>query len=330
MIVNKKFISIALLHCLFLMPNVLSAQQVAQYTLNSLNKYIVNPAIAGTEEFIDFKASYRTQWVGLESAPKTGYFSAHMPIGQHLGQSSHNHRKDENKSWMGVGTQISKDVTGPSSRVIAYATASYNVPLSNKYRASFGLSMGLQNYMFDGSQVALTERNDVLFTTAQSKMSPDGQAGAWLYSDDFYLGVATHQLFKNKLDFYDGTDVDTTTGSYLNRHLMISSGFNVVVSDQINMSPSVLIKVAYPAPMSIDLGVRFKYEDKYWAGVYTRWEDSFSVVVGALVQDLVSISYGYDLNYSSLHPFNSGSHEILLGFKWPPKNRLDCPSKFWH
>ena len=327
---TKKYIVIALLQGLWIMPNVLFAQQVAQHTLNSLNKYIVNPAIVGTEDFIDFKASYRTQWVGLESAPKTSYFSAHMPLGHNLG-SSHNHRRGEKKSWVGIGTLISRDVTGPSKRVNAYATSSYNVPLNNRFRASFGLSLGIQNYSFDGSNIALIDQNDVMFTSSQSIMSPDAQAGVWIYSEEFYIGVSAQQLFKNRLDFYDGVQSDSASaGSYLNRHVFVSSGVNLEVSEHFTLTPSVLIKLIFPAPASVDLGLMLRYEDKYWAGAFARAGDSFSLVVGTLVQHAFSISYGYDLNYSSLSPFNSGSHEILLGFRWPPKNRLDCPSKFWN
>src|SRR6186997_3637755 len=52
------------------------------YTQYILNNYILNPALSGIENYTDVKMSVRDQWVGLNGAPKTMYFSAHGPIGK--------------------------------------------------------------------------------------------------------------------------------------------------------------------------------------------------------------------------------------------------------
>lgn len=316
---------IGLISTLLIVSYQSQAQQLAQYTLNSFNKYALNPAIAGTEDFIDIKASYRTQWVGLDGAPTTSYFSFHMPIGQELG-SSHNRRKNEKDSWFGIGSFISNDVTGPSRRLSGYGTVSYNVPLNQTFRASLGVSLGLQNYRFDGSEVSLQDNGDALFDNAQNQISPDGQIGLWLYSDNMYFGLSSQQLFNNQLDLTDQDPMD----SKLNRHYFVSTGFNIPVSENVEIYPSALLKLIEPAPASLELGIRATYQRKYWLGMFARAGDSFSVVAGALFLDAYSISYGYDINYSDLSPFNTGSHEIMLGFRWPPKPRIDCPSNFWN
>ena len=47
-----------------------------------LNNYILNPAVAGIENYKDVKLSYRNQWAGIDGAPVTTYFSIHGPIGK--------------------------------------------------------------------------------------------------------------------------------------------------------------------------------------------------------------------------------------------------------
>ena len=59
-----------------------SAQQRPQYSQYMMNNYLLNPAVTGVEDFLDFKAGMRRQWVGLEGAPITYYASAHAAIGK--------------------------------------------------------------------------------------------------------------------------------------------------------------------------------------------------------------------------------------------------------
>jgi len=56
-----------------------SAQQRPHYTQYILNNYIINPAVAGIENYTDVKISHRQQWVGLDGAPVTTYITIHGP-----------------------------------------------------------------------------------------------------------------------------------------------------------------------------------------------------------------------------------------------------------
>ena len=56
------------------------AQQRPYYTQYIMNNYIINPAVAGIENYWDVKASHRVQWVGLQDAPVTTYLTVHGPL----------------------------------------------------------------------------------------------------------------------------------------------------------------------------------------------------------------------------------------------------------
>ena len=58
------------------------AQQRPHYTQYVLNNYILNPALSGIENYTDVKMSARKQWIGLDGAPQTFYFSIHGPLGK--------------------------------------------------------------------------------------------------------------------------------------------------------------------------------------------------------------------------------------------------------
>jgi len=57
----------------------LKAQQEPIFTHYLHNPVSINPAIAGTVRNLNMSLLSRLQWVGLEGAPKTFSYSAHMP-----------------------------------------------------------------------------------------------------------------------------------------------------------------------------------------------------------------------------------------------------------
>ncbi len=76
---GKKFV----INCVcVLMVGGVSAQQQPYYTQYILNNFILNPALAGIENYWDFKVSYRNQWVGLQGAPRTLYLTVNAPLGK--------------------------------------------------------------------------------------------------------------------------------------------------------------------------------------------------------------------------------------------------------
>uniref|UniRef100_UPI0039AEF884 type IX secretion system membrane protein PorP/SprF n=1 Tax=Myroides odoratus TaxID=256 RepID=UPI0039AEF884 len=52
------------------------AQQDPQYTQYMYNPASINPAYAGSVDHLQLFGLYRTQWVGLDGAPRTAYLSA--------------------------------------------------------------------------------------------------------------------------------------------------------------------------------------------------------------------------------------------------------------
>ncbi|MGB5782363.1 MAG: type IX secretion system membrane protein PorP/SprF, partial [Eudoraea sp.] len=64
-----------------LLTGILNAQQDAQYTQYMYNTVSVNPAYAGSRGHMSIAGLYRSQWVGLDGAPKTQTFNMHTPLG---------------------------------------------------------------------------------------------------------------------------------------------------------------------------------------------------------------------------------------------------------
>src|SRR5690554_7629071 len=88
-----------------------NAQQDPQYTQYMYNTQVVNPAYVGSREALSFGLLYRTQWVGLDGAPKTGSFTVNSPV-------SYN---------MGLGLSIVNDQLGPATETNINIDYSYSI-----------------------------------------------------------------------------------------------------------------------------------------------------------------------------------------------------------
>ena len=163
------------------------AQQQAQYSQYMNNNYILNPAVAGTEEYVDVKFSYRTQWTGLEGAPKTYYVSAHSSLGKRQSQSKRTIR-DWRRGFHALGGLLYNDVTGPTSRAGIYGSYTYNLALTRTMRAALGASAGMQQFAIDGQKLQFHDPNN--HPGSQASQVPDATVGVWVYSPNFYVGIS--------------------------------------------------------------------------------------------------------------------------------------------
>ena len=60
-------------------------QQDPQYTQYMYNMNVLNPAYAGSKGVTSIGLLGRTQWVGVEGAPKTVTLAMHSPVGRAVG-----------------------------------------------------------------------------------------------------------------------------------------------------------------------------------------------------------------------------------------------------
>lgn len=323
----KRALLLLLLPLLLLAAVPALAQQEAQYSQYMNNNYLLNPGATGVEDYIDIKASYRTQWVGLEGAPKTFYLSGSSSLGKWRSTSKRT-INDRRRPFHAIGGLVYRDVTGPTSRTSAYASYAYNLVLTPKIRAALGASIGMQQFAVDGNQLQFYDPTTVA-ASASSRVL-DGSVGLWVYSSDFYVGVSSTQLLGNKLNFSYGPDqVDAgAPGNSLKRHYFFTGGVRVPLSQDWSVVPSVLVKTVNPAPLSVDLNAKFKYRDLLWVGASWRAFDSVIALAG-LSYEQFTIGYSYDAGLSKLNNYHYGSHEILLGLRLKKKAQVVCTNRFW-
>jgi type IX secretion system PorP/SprF family membrane protein len=329
---------------LFVVTNTI-AQQRPYYTQYILNNYIINPAVAGIENYTDIKVSHRAQWVGLEGAPITTYLTIHAPLSKSAYDERENptsfHREGGNPRgqayWEtyqkpephhGVGFTILNDKTGPLNRFAAYGSYAYHLSLSSKTNLSFGVSAGITQMSIDNSKVDFgntTVDPAVNVSSSLNTIKPDISAGLWLYSKNYFVGVSVQQIVPQNLVF-SGTAVQVDNGRLI-PHMFLQAGMRLYLSDDLTLVPSVMARYINPLPLGVDVNAKLQYQDLLWIGGTFRYQDGFAGMLGVNLSNSINIGYSYDINTSNLRTVSQGSHEILVGFlignkygDWCPKN----------
>ncbi|HLD53887.1 MAG TPA: type IX secretion system membrane protein PorP/SprF [Sediminibacterium sp.] len=325
---------------------VTQAQQRPYYTQYIMNNYIINPAVAGIENYWDVKASHRVQWVGLQDAPVTTYITAHGRLKKDPYQSSTAtgfRAKGMNPRgeayWRdytaaephhGVGFTMLNDKTGPLNRFAAYGTYSYHLGLSPTTNLSAGVSVGFTNLSLDASKLNFgntTVDPAVASSGVINRLKPDISAGLWLYSKDYFVGLAAQQIIPQNVAFSDN-NVSLTQGKLV-PHLFLSAGYRLTISDDFNLLPSMLIRYISPLPLGFDINAKLQYQDFLWAGTSFRYKDGFAAMVGLNLSNTLNIGYSYDIQTSRINTISRGTHEILIGFLLGNRYGDWCPTKLW-
>lgn len=303
----KHTFAYSLFLCLFWLVQGV-AQQDPQYTQYMYNMNVVNPAYAGSKESISLTALYRKQWSGLDGAPETITFSGHSPISEKVG----------------LGLSAIKDELGPVQETNIYADVSYTIPTGQTTQLAFGVKAGVSFHDVGLTNLELQDPGDPFFSQNINNTYPNIGAGAFFYSDVYYIGLSVPNLVNAVHLDENGLKYGAETN-----HYFLTGGYVFEVSDDIKLKPSVMAKSAFIAPLSFDINVNALVYDRFEFGISYRWEDSFSGLVGFQVTDTIRLGYAYDRVISELEAVASASHEFFVSFDvFVKKRSLRSPRYF--
>ena len=291
---------IAALLSLTLMSLQSYAQQDPQFTQYMYNMSVINPAYATAEEgILNLGGLYRTQWVGIDGAPKTGSFFAHTPINEKIE----------------LGISFTNDNIGDVVKENnVYADFAYVLPVGIESKISFGIKAGATffNTDFNGFQLQSGgTATDVAFNENVSQIFPNLGIGAFFFRDNYYLGISTPNMLTTKhLENENGVKA---TGVQ-NVHYFFTGGYVFNLDKNLKLKPAFMAKSVKGAPLALDITANVLFNEKLEAGLGYRLGDAVSALVNFRITRDLRIGYAYDYTTTNLGDFNSGSHEIFILF----------------
>ncbi|MDP2089013.1 MAG: type IX secretion system membrane protein PorP/SprF [Flavobacteriaceae bacterium] len=285
------------------------SQQDPQYTQYMYNTMSVNPGYAGSLDHLVVNALHRSQWIGLDGAPKTQTLGVHAPL----------------KNNVGLGLSIINDNLGPANETFVDANFSYTIQTSDKNKLAFGLKAGARFFDVDFSK-GLSQDPDPLLAQNLNEVFLTIGGGFFYYSEKWYVGLSVPNFMTN--EYYD----NNATFKPIDKerlHYYLIGGYVFDLNDKVKFKPAVLAKAVSGAPWIADFSANFLFNEKFTAGVAYRWDDSVSALAGFQITENLNIGYAYDHTTTNLRHYSNGTHEFMLRYEFIKKTTIIKSPRFF-
>jgi len=269
------------------------AQQNSTNSLFDQNRLNFNPAYAGTAEKIPIKFHMRQQWIGFTDAPRTQYISTHayLPL------------------QIGIGGQLYNNITGPTRQTGVKLAFAKHFNITKESYLSFGLSAELYQNLFDTEKLQTGIPNDpTLSNPVKQTLAPDASFGAMYYTNNYFAGISVTNLIQSNYDVFEtGSDFENP----INRTFYLTGGYVFEINKLLKYEPSVLVKKTIALPIQADICNKVTYKNMLITGLSFRTNFDLIFLAG-FRYSLFEIYYAYDITFSEMKTYNSGSQEIVL------------------
>ena len=265
----------------------------------------VNPAYAGSRGQLSIAALYRSQWVGLEGAPKTQTLNIQSPI---------------RNSKLGYGVSIVNDQIGDGVVQETYfdAVISYTIDVSAEGKLSFGLKAGGNLLNLDFTKLRNFDAEPVSSDNIENRFSPNVGVGLYYHADRFYAGLSAPNLLQT--EHFDNSQQQAGSVQFLSKeriNFYLITGYVFDLNGNLKFKPALLTKVVGGAPLQVDMSASFMFNEQFTFGAAYRWDAAVSAMAGFQISDQFMIGLAYDRETTDLGgtQFNDGSFEVLLRYE---------------
>ncbi|MEQ9426497.1 MAG: type IX secretion system membrane protein PorP/SprF [Cyclobacteriaceae bacterium] len=296
----KKLYIITLLTLAIWSGEILAQQQV-MFTQYMFNGTAINPAITGTHGTLSFTALTRKQWVGIEGAPSTQTLAIHAP---------------SRNEQVGYGLLFMRDQIGIAKQHVVFGSYAYRIKMNNSV-LSLGLQFGFTDYRQNENELNPNNFDNALTDNLRSGMKPNFGWGAYYYGDKYYVGFSIPFLVNN---FFNDDEL-TDQRAELERHYFVMGGYVFDLSPSLKLRPNALLKIVGGAPVEVDLNANLLIQEVVWVGVSYRSFDSIDLLLELQLNSNLRLGYSYDITTSDLRRVNTGSHELMVNYRFTRKSK---------
>jgi len=266
----------------------LLAQDQTQYNNYVANQGLLNPAYNGTRDVISGLMIARSQWLGVQGSPNSQAINVNGPV------------EDTN---LGLGISLSNDMIGFTNNLNVMAAASYKIKFDRYRFLSFGLQFGITSNIYDGTKAVTDNYLDPVFMGKESKIGFNFGFGAYLYSENYFVGLSMKNLY-----------------TYIYGGYIFDWG-------EVKVKPTALFRFVYGAPLQFDIAGNVLFAERLWVGLGYRSTSDAVLLTEFIINRKFTIRYSFDYSFIALNQFAKyGSHEIGLQFDFSFNKRAGMRS----
>lgn len=300
---------------LFLLSYAGNAQQEQMYTQFMFNKLAYNPGYAGSFVSPTLTAIYRNQWMGLDGAPDAQALTYTQSVAN---------------DQVGIGGSIIRQHIGITTNLTFEFPFAYRIKMRRGVVAA-GLQVSMRNLRQNwGSDKVkpLDQGDQAIPTEPKSKFLTNFGAGVYYvaYNNKWFAGFGVPRLVTNSIDFAD-------YGSVFSRevpHFNAMGGMTFQPNKDVEITPQALFRYAIGAPFDAEVNVSVLLKKKFYGGLTYRaggdtkgLGESVDAMLGVQVTDNLFFSLSYDIGFTRLRKYNSGSVEATARWWFNPPGNVE-------
>ena len=284
-----------LVYLVVFFSGLISAQE-AHILFNRMNMGVYNPAFTGTNgAFVSLNS--RSQWSGIQDAPRTNYLIYHMP----------------QREKVRIGLTAQNDRVFIENKTHFTIDYNYELQLSDEQFIYLGLKGG---GFYNNIDVERLERLYSTFNPAlepiKSYFTPILGLGIHYKTPNYFVGLGVPSLFNNKR-FQDNNGWETTATDVA--YLYFSGGSTYQLKDNFTLSPVLIYRAVPNSPNLLSGTIAIDYKEQFSIGAGYANNENIAFFVSSKNFKGVEWGYGYEfMNRNDVTAIQGGTHEFVLRF----------------
>jgi type IX secretion system PorP/SprF family membrane protein len=302
---------------------IVNAQQLPIFSQYLYNKFLINPAVAGSDGYTSFNITAREQWVGYYGAPQTFVFSGQTRlmkqkyiIKKSTAKKKFNRPRSDGR--IGLGGLVFSDRNGLMQRTGFQFSYAYHLWVQKATQLSMGLGFTGYQLKIDEKQINFGDPNDPWLNSDLRKGAfiPDAAAGVYLLNAKYNAGLSVDQLFGAVLKIGDPA-YDKYT---MSRQLNIFGSYFLLAGRSNEFQPSMLFRMSGQFKPQADIGMTYIYNQAFWAGLTYRTSGAIITMLGVKYKNLW-FGYSVDFTLQEIQTITYGTHELTIALRFGDNSR---------
>jgi type IX secretion system PorP/SprF family membrane protein len=294
-----------------------AGQQLPLYSQYLYNKFLINPAVVGSDGYTSFNLTAREQWIGYSGAPRTFSFSGQARVlkrGYKLKSSGRgNVYRPKTDGKIGFGGYIFSDRNGLIQRTGFQGSYSYHMWVQNNTQLSMGLAVTGYHFKINEREINFEDPNEPWLNNELRRgiFVPDADFGIYVLNPRYNIGFSTEQLFGAAAKIGG----DAYRNFRMDRHYYLFGSYSFDAGNKTELQPSGLFMMSEQAKPMADLGLTYIYDQRLWAGLSYRTSKAVIANFGITYTNMY-IGYAFDFTLQEIQRVTYGTHELTVAIRF--------------
>ena len=304
-------------------PNDPWRQQLPLFSQYLYNKFLINPAVAGSDGYTSVNLTAREQWVGYYGAPRTFSFSVQTRMLKKSFMLKQTHVKRDiyrpkSDGKVGFGGYIFSDKNGLVQRTGFQLSYAYQMWIQNNTQLSMGLALTGYYYKINEKEINFEDPNEPWLNNnlRRGMFVPDATFGVYLLNARYSLGFSADQLFQASAKIANNAYKDFK----MSRQYYLFGSYDFRAGNSALLQPAFLLKMSEQFKPQADIGVTYIYNQDFWGGLAYRTSGALIATLGVKYENIF-IGYAFDFTFQEIQKVTYGTHEITFALKFGDNSR---------